>query len=76
MVYKVWHGFCSIYCIIYVEPLNFRDMEKKKTLANILTALPIAVCFVGLLALNPVGFVLGGIGVLGVIGQVMLNKKQ
>lgn len=51
-------------------------MEKKKTLANILTALPIAVCFVGLLALNPVGFVLGGIGVLGVIGQVMLNKKQ
>lgn len=51
-------------------------MEKKKTLANILTALPIAVCFVGLLALTPVGFVLGGIGILGVIGQVMLNKKQ
>lgn len=51
-------------------------MEKKKTFANILTALPITVCFVGLLALTPVGFVLGGIGVLGIIGQAMLSKKQ
>ena len=51
-------------------------MEKKKTLANIFTALPIAVCFVGLLAFTPTGFILGGIGILGVIGQVMLNKKQ
>jgi len=50
-------------------------MEKNKTLANILTALPIAVCFVGLLSFNLVGLVLGGIGVLGIVGQVLLNKK-
>ena len=50
-------------------------MEKKKVIANVLTALPIAVCFVGLFSLNLVGFVLGGIGVLGIVGQVLLNKK-
>lgn len=50
-------------------------MEKNKTLANILTALPIAVCFVGFFSFNLVGFVLGGIGALGIVGQVLLNKK-
>ena len=51
-------------------------MKGKKTVANILTALPIAVCFVGFLSFNLVGYILGGIGVLGIIGQTMLNKEQ
>ena len=51
-------------------------MKTKKIIANILAALPIIVCFVALCALSPLGFVMGGIGVLGIIGLIMLNKKQ
>lgn len=50
-------------------------MKKKKTVANILAALPTVACFVGLLSLNTTGFILGGLGVLGIIGQVMINKQ-
>lgn len=50
-------------------------MKGKKIFANVLTALPIIVCFVALCSFTPAGFIIGGIGALGVIGQVMLNKQ-
>lgn len=49
--------------------------KTKKVIANIFVGLVNAVCFVGLFSFTPAGFVLGGLGVLGVIGQVMLNKQ-
>ena len=49
--------------------------KTKKIVANVFVGMVNAVCFLALCSLTPAGFILGGLGVLGVIGQVMLNKQ-
>lgn len=50
--------------------------KTKKVLANIFVGAVNAVCLIALFDFSTLGFVLGGLGVLGIIGQVMLNKQK
>lgn len=49
-------------------------MKTKKVIANVFVGLVNGACLIGFFSFSPVGFILGGLGALGIIGQVILNK--
>jgi hypothetical protein len=51
-------------------------MKARKFFANLFVGLVNATCLFTFFACNVEGLVIGGIGVLGVIGQILLNVKD
>ena len=50
------------------------NTKTKKILANILISLPICVCIVATFSGTTLGYCLGILAILGIIGIIMLNK--